>query len=184
MLRKPSSKPFWRTPSRHPNIKCMVRTFFGDWWVGKKDGLRTHPLPGCGSRWIPLRILLSSSKNSRKNLIPTDLWLLFDLLSLKMKLQKVINKKLWRKKYFWLPSWRSLTKIAGSGSGSGFGSESKSVSQRYGSVDPDPYQNVTEPQHWRKDIRDVLIRDIMNRIVLPISLVFIATVDLFWPGRI
>ncbi len=33
-----------------------------------------------------------------------------------------------------------MTKIAGSGVGSG------SVSQRYGSADPD--QNVTDPQHW------------------------------------
>jgi hypothetical protein len=31
----------------------------------------------------------------------------------------------------------SLTKISGSGS----------VSQRYGAADPDPYQNVTDPQH-------------------------------------
>jgi hypothetical protein len=30
-----------------------------------------------------------------------------------------------------------LTKIGGSGS----------VSQRYGSADPDPYQNVTDPEH-------------------------------------
>ncbi len=37
-----------------------------------------------------------------------------------------------------MPSWRSVTKIAGFGAGS----ESKSVSQRYGSADPDPYQNV------------------------------------------
>jgi hypothetical protein len=35
----------------------------------------------------------------------------------------------------------SLTKISGSGDGSGF------VSQMYGSADPDPYQNVTDPQH-------------------------------------
>ncbi len=32
------------------------------------------------------------------------------------------------------------------------GSKSGSVSQRYGSEDqdqhPDPYQNVTDPQHW------------------------------------
>jgi len=31
---------------------------------------------------------------------------------------------------------------AGSGVGVGF------VSQRYGSADPDPYQNVMDPQHW------------------------------------
>ncbi len=38
-----------------------------------------------------------------------------------------------------VPSRRSLKKIAGSGS----------VSQRYGSTDPDldTYQNVTDPQH-------------------------------------
>jgi hypothetical protein len=28
------------------------------------------------------------------------------------------------------------------------GSESGSIRQRYGSEDPDPYQNVTDPQHW------------------------------------
>ncbi len=40
-----------------------------------------------------------------------------------------------------LPSWRSPTKIAGSGS--------ESVSQRYGSSDPDPHQNFTDPQHCK-----------------------------------
>jgi hypothetical protein len=34
-------------------------------------------------------------------------------------------------------SLRSLTKIAGSGS----------ISQRYGSADPDPYQNLMDPQN-------------------------------------
>ncbi len=36
------------------------------------------------------------------------------------------------------------------GSGSAFGSAFGSVSQRYGSEDPDPYQNVTDPEHWIK----------------------------------
>jgi hypothetical protein len=42
--------------------------------------------------------------------------------------------------------WRfegHLTKIAGSGAGF----ESGSASQKYGSVDPDLYQNVTYPEH-------------------------------------
>jgi hypothetical protein len=26
----------------------------------------------------------------------------------------------------------------------------RSISQIYGSVDPDPHQNVTDPQHWLK----------------------------------
>jgi hypothetical protein len=45
----------------------------------------------------------------------------------------------------------SLRKLTASGAGSG--SESGSVSQRYGAADPvpDPYQNVTDPQHlWRR----------------------------------
>jgi hypothetical protein len=36
--------------------------------------------------------------------------------------------------------------VAGSGAGSG------SVSQGYGSTDPDPYQNVMDPQHWTKGL--------------------------------
>jgi hypothetical protein len=48
-----------------------------------------------------------------------------------MYLQKVISKKILS------TSRRSLTKIAGSGS----------ISQRYGSADPDPYQNFMDPQH-------------------------------------
>jgi hypothetical protein len=39
-----------------------------------------------------------------------------------------------------------MMKIAGSASGSG--SESGSISQRHGSANPDPHQNVMDPQHW------------------------------------
>ncbi len=53
-----------------------------------------------------------------------------------MCFQKVISKKIWR------ISWRSLPKTAGSGSGS--------ISQRYGSADPDPHQNFMDPQHCFK----------------------------------
>ncbi len=41
-----------------------------------------------------------------------------------------------------MSSWRWLAKIPGSGS----------VSQRYGSADPDPYQNIMDPQHWSERI--------------------------------
>jgi hypothetical protein len=30
----------------------------------------------------------------------------------------------------------------------GSGSASRSISQRHGSADPDPHQNVMDPQHW------------------------------------
>jgi hypothetical protein len=33
-------------------------------------------------------------------------------------------------------------------SGSASGSESGSIGQRHGSADPDPHQNVMDPQHW------------------------------------
>jgi hypothetical protein len=35
--------------------------------------------------------------------------------------------------------------------GSGSASESGSISQRRGSADPDPHQNVMDPQHWFPD---------------------------------
>ncbi len=82
--------------------------------------------------WI--RILISSSKNSKNNIdsycFVTSLLLIY--LRTMMYLQKVISKKIS------LTSWRSLTKLTGSGS----------FSQRYGSADPDPHQNVMDPQHW------------------------------------
>jgi hypothetical protein len=34
------------------------------------------------------------------------------------------------------------------GSGSESGSESESISQRHGTADPDPHQNVMDPEHW------------------------------------
>ncbi len=37
-----------------------------------------------------------------------------------------------------------MMKIEGSGSASGSGS----ISQRHGSADPDPHQNVMDPEHW------------------------------------
>jgi hypothetical protein len=37
-----------------------------------------------------------------------------------------------------------MTKIAGFGSDSGSGT----IIQRRGSVDPDPHQNVMDPEHW------------------------------------
>jgi hypothetical protein len=59
-----------------------------------------------------------------------------DFLPLKMYFQSNKQKNL-----------RSLTKIAGSASAS----EPGSISQRYGSLDPDPYQNLMDPQHCRND---------------------------------
>jgi hypothetical protein len=53
-----------------------------------------------------------------------------------MYIQKVISR-IFFKISFLLASSRSMMKIAGYGS----------ISQRHGSADPDPYQNVMDPQH-------------------------------------
>jgi hypothetical protein len=54
---------------------------------------------------------------------------------------RVSNKKKYEN---FFASLKSLKKGSGSGVGSG------SISQMYGSAypDPDPHQNVTDPQHW------------------------------------
>ncbi len=84
------------------------------------------------------------AKMVRKTLIPTVLWLLYDLLSLKndVNVPSKSKEKNLEKNGFWLAFWRSRTKLAGSGDGCG------SIGQRQGSADPDPYQNVMDPQHW------------------------------------
>ncbi len=96
--------------------------------------------------WI--RILLSSCKNSKKNLDSYYFVTPFDFLSLKNDVnvpsKSNRQKKLCYKICFLLASWRSMTKIAGSGSRSGSGS----ISQKHGSADPDPPQNVMDPQQW------------------------------------
>ncbi len=89
------------------------------------------------------------AKKIRKTLIPTALPLLYEFLSLKMMhmyLQKVISKKLFKKLVFCWHLGKVNDEKAGSGSASG------SISQRHGSadpdLDPDPPQNVMDPQHW------------------------------------
>jgi hypothetical protein len=62
-------------------------------------------------------------------------------VSSKSNMQKNIVKKL-------VFCWGILkVKLKMEGSGSASGSESGSISQRHGSADPDPHQNVIDPQH-------------------------------------
>jgi hypothetical protein len=91
------------------------------------------------------------AKILRKTLIPTDLWLLYDFLSstkcCKCRVALKTNK---HKKFSYHP-WRSLTKIAESG----VGSESDPL-VRGEEPDPDPYQNVMDPQHCTQIIKSCL----------------------------
>ncbi len=80
------------------------------------------------------------TKIVRKTFICTVLRLLYDFLSLKNDVNVPSKRKRQKKletKIISLASWRSLTKRAES--------EAGSVRQKYGSADPDPYQNVTDP---------------------------------------
>jgi hypothetical protein len=56
-----------------------------------------------------------------------------------MYLQKVISKKLEK---IWFVGVLKVTDEKRSGIGS--------VNQRYEFVDPDPYKNITDPDHWFK----------------------------------
>ena len=126
-----------------------VRMFLGllDWDPDPLvRGMDLHPDPG-GQR---IRVFLSSSQNSKKNLDSyTVLLLLMDFISLKNDVN-VPAKSNNEKTFFKISFLLSLTKIGGSGS------ESVFISQRHGSadLDPDPHQSVMDLQHcfchiWR-----------------------------------
>ncbi len=92
---------------------------------------------------IRIRILLSSSKNSKKKpwfLLFCDFFMTFSSGPSKSTYGHGNKQKHIRKNNHFLVSWKALTKIAESGSGPG------SISQRYRSADPDPYQNVPDLQ--------------------------------------
>jgi hypothetical protein len=50
--------------------------------------------------------------------------------------------------------------------GSRAGSASGSVSQRYGSEDPDPNQNVTDPEHWKLKISVPVVIKIYSQLLI------------------
>ncbi len=89
-----------------------------------------------------IRILLSSRKNIKKNLdsycFVTSIWLFYLLKDdVAQKISKILR-------IFLSLSWRSLTKMAGSGVRAGSNPDSDSgTAETY----PDPYQNITDPQH-------------------------------------
>jgi hypothetical protein len=92
---------------------------------------------GSGSFYFQVKIL-------RKTLISAVLWPFHDLLSLKnyVIVPSKSNKQenLEKKKKFCCHLKGHLLKESGAWSGS--------VSPWYGSADPDPYQNVTDPEQW------------------------------------
>jgi hypothetical protein len=61
-----------------------------------------------------------------------------------MYLQKVRS----RKTFFKISFVVVVLKVNDENSRSGSESESGSISQRHGSADPDPHQNVMDPEHW------------------------------------
>jgi hypothetical protein len=91
------------------------------------------PGSGPGSFYHPAKIV-------RKTSIPTVLWLLFDAFSLNNDVNVPSKStKQENRSFLEVASWRSMMKIAGSGF----------ICQRHVSADPDPdpHQNVMDPQH-------------------------------------
>jgi hypothetical protein len=76
-----------------------------------------------------------------------------------------------------LASLRSMTKLAGSGARSGC------ISKRHGSPDPDPYQNVTDPQHCLSVLNLFLLE--AHAISGNFSVIFtvLGTMCSFWPRQ-
>jgi hypothetical protein len=137
--RRTSSATTWRAPAG--------RTWTRTPTSGSSSGFQQTAVLGIRIwiRWSKVQvlvwILLSASKNSKTNLdsycFVTSLWL-FNLekwCKCAFKKQKNLEKN-----SFLLGSWRSRTNIAGS----------RSIGQRHWSADPDPYQNVMDPQHCNR----------------------------------
>ncbi len=103
----------------HPVLRIRIRIFLS---TLDSDLLSQRDGSGSGS-------FSDHAKIIRKILFPTVLWLFYGFLSLKNE----VNIPSKSKKLKNVASWRSMTKIAGSGY----------LSQRHGSADLDPYQNVT-----------------------------------------
>ncbi len=89
---------------------------------------------------------ITKQKIVRKTLIPTALWRLFDFLFLKTNVNVASKSRVIRRKaFFYLVfcwhlegHWRKQQDPDPLGS------------QRHGSADPDPHQNVMDPPHWCK----------------------------------
>jgi hypothetical protein len=62
--------------------------------------------------------------------------------------------------FFFLAYLKFLKKGVGSGVGSG----SRAMSQRYGSADPDPHQNVTDPQRCVSNRGAKIYRTLVPRV--------------------
>ncbi len=126
-----------------PVFRIRIYVFWASWIC-----IRIHNL----FILIRIRILPSTSKKMKKSL---DFYCFLALYFLSLKNDVNVpskrnkHKNLKKKDYFLSASW-SLKKRAGSGAGSASGS----VSQSYRSEDlhqhSDPYQNVTDPEHWQK----------------------------------
>jgi hypothetical protein len=105
------------------------------------------PLVVSGMDPDPSIILLSSSKNSKKTLIPTVCEFFWTFLSLKY----YVNVPSKSRKTFFLLIF--VLKVNDKRTGSEYKSGSGSISQRHGSADPDPHQNFMDPEHCFPVIR-------------------------------
>ncbi len=140
------------------------------------------PDPRINQSEVWIRILLSPSKKSKKNLdsycFVTSFWLFILENDVRVPSRSNKQKNFFKKLVFCCHLGRSMTKIAGSGSASW--SESGWIGRRYGSADPDPDppQNVMDPQHCLKFIVSFLnLCPLAGRYDNPIPTRFLAPTD-------
>ncbi len=131
-------------------------------WICMSLGLPDPDPLVWGTVWISIRlqILLSSSKNRKKNLdsycFVTYSWLLIFEKWCKYNCKKygtVISKKTLKTKLL-----VAILKVTRNGS------EPGSVNKMYWSPDPDLYQKITDPQHWLEEIC-TLLKTLFSQIV-------------------
>jgi hypothetical protein len=119
---------WWKDPDQQEKVVGGITT-----WLDCRQPDKTryeHP-----ELWMRIRIrkfldLPSTSKNPWFMLFSDFLMTFFFEDWCKKYLQKIISKKIWKKKFFLMGSWKSLTKRAGSGSAAGSGSVIKCTDPR------------------------------------------------------
>ncbi len=149
-----------------------------------KDDFRCRQCCGSGSEsgstcfwasWIRIRINQSEIW-IRIRILLTSFWLFIFKNDVHVPSKSNKQNPFFLNKFFVGILGRSMTKMAGSGSGS--------ISQRHGSVDPDPPQNVMDPQHWLPTSADLKGRILDVRLfVLWHSLFLLVLLILLWTPK-
>ncbi len=138
-----------RSETQKKNLNIVFRAFCAFWWRTRQLlCFKENYIFFCRNLDARSGTESASSKNLDSYCFVTSLWLfIFGCKS------TVPSKSKKQKISFLFASCRLMKKIAGSGS----------ISQRHGSADLDPYQNVTDPQHCSRPYQIFPQRFLLSR---------------------